>query len=214
MEFKTRMIRVKGNPVSEAYANHVKGSWYGFRLRMFDAVTPETLHLQSGLYFKKKDGSNDYPTDTEKACFYSQYNLWKKCAIEDVPILVLEHDAILINRAAIVYNPYVALTYFGQHSMEAVMYQPDFCRYLLRYLENNPVSGPMTMMDKVLSPDRMQQSKYARPHTRYLGPHAPVRCVIDPNVGTSLDHGTKGKTSSRKLDPALWRIIDLSNDIQ
>ena len=76
MLFKTRMIRVKGDKTSEAYANYCKQSWFGFDLRYYDAVTPETLHEQSGLTFGMK-GSREL-TDTEKACFYSQYNLCNK----------------------------------------------------------------------------------------------------------------------------------------
>ena len=54
MLFKTRMIRVKGDKTSEAYANYCKQSWFGFDLRYYDAVTPETLHEQSGLTFGMK----------------------------------------------------------------------------------------------------------------------------------------------------------------
>lgn len=35
--------------------------------------------------------------DAEIATFFSHYNLWMKCIQLDTPILILEHDAILIN---------------------------------------------------------------------------------------------------------------------
>ena len=80
--FKVRMIRVKGHETSEAYANYCAESWrkHNFNFRFYDAITPATVDAQSGLTFGKK-GRREL-TPTEKACFYSQYNLWKKCAIE------------------------------------------------------------------------------------------------------------------------------------
>ena len=60
------MIRVKGNDISEAYAQYCSKSWMGFNLRYWDAVTPNTLSQQSGLTFGKR-GNGAELTDTEKA---------------------------------------------------------------------------------------------------------------------------------------------------
>ena len=149
MFFKTRMIRIKDNEVSEKYAEHCSKSWFGFDLRYSDAVTPETLHEQSGLTFGVRGNGREL-TDTEKACFYSQYNLWKKCAVENVPILVLEHDALLIYPEVIQFNPYLFVQFLGQHSMEAVMYHPRFARRLIQHCDKNKVSGPMQLVDQLL----------------------------------------------------------------
>ena len=113
--FKTIMIRIPNNPVSERYAQKASASWEGFNLRYYDAITPETLSAQSGLTFGKR-GNDRELTDTEKACFYSQYNLWKKCAVENVPILILEHDAWLQKPSAINFNPDLQVQFFGQHA--------------------------------------------------------------------------------------------------
>ena len=53
--FKTIMIRVRGNDISEAYARHCSKSWIGFNLRYWDAITPNTLSRQSGLTFGKDE---------------------------------------------------------------------------------------------------------------------------------------------------------------
>jgi hypothetical protein len=210
MIFKTRMIRVKGDRVSERYADYCKESWDGFNFALVDAVTPATLHEQSGVTFGRRGNGREL-TDTEKACFYSQYNLWKKCAIENIPILVLEHDAWLENPSAIQYNPNLEVQFLGQHSMEAVMYHPRFARRLIRYCETRPVSGPMQLVDTLVGYlNKGQQSRFALPHARYMGPHAPVKSVIDPNLGTTVDHD--GSTADRLIkDRDLFKIIDTSN---
>lgn len=208
-EFKVRMIRVFNDPISMAYAGYCKESWEGFDFRMHDAVTPATLGEQSGLTFANR--SNGRPlTDTEKACFYSQYNLWKKCAIENVPILIVEHDGYLEKPQQITFDPRFDVTFYGQHSMEAVMYHPRFADRLIRYCNNNPVQGPMNLVDKLvgyLNPGT--QSRHARPHARFIGKQAPVRSVLDPNLGTSVDHD--GSTADRlKKDADLFKIVDLT----
>lgn len=209
MIFKTRMIRIRGNEVSEKYAKYCSRSWFGFDLRYSDAVTPETLHEQSGLTFGVRGNGREL-TDTEKACFYSQYNLWKKCAMERLPILVLEHDAWLDRSNVIEFNPNLFVQFFGQHSMEAVMYHPKFCEILVDYCDNNAVSGPMQLVDNLLGYFKKgTQSRHALPHARYQGKLAPVKSVIDPNVGTTVDH--KGSTLDRIKtgDADLFKLITL-----
>lgn len=209
MIFKTRMIRIKGNEVSEKYAKYCSKSWFGFNLRYSDAVTPKTLHEQTGLTFGVRGNGREL-TDTEKACLYSQYNLWLKCAKENVPILVLEHDAFLTNASAIHFNPNLMVQYFGQHSMEAVMYHPNFCKMVVDYCSKNKVSGPMQLIDQLLGYfNKGTQSRHGIPHARYQGRLSPVKSVIDPNIGTTVDH--EGSTLDRLKtgDGNLFRLVNL-----
>ena len=212
--FKTIMIRVKGNDISEAYAGHCSKSWTGFNLRYWDAVTPNTLSQQSGLTFGKR-GNGAELTDTEKACFYSQYHLWKKCATEKKPILILEHDAWLQNSAPINFNPSLQVQYFGQHAMEAVMFHPVFCQKILDHVSNNPVTGPMTLVDGLLGYFRVkEQSRYGLPHARYMGKLAPVHSVIDPSIGTTVTHQSGTTVDRLKEDEDLFRLVELKNNNQ
>jgi hypothetical protein len=208
MIFKTIMIRVRGNEISEKYARYCAKTWAGFDLRLYDAITPNTLQRQSGLTFGTRSNGREL-TDTEKACFYSQYNLWKKCAVENVPILILEHDAYLEKPGAIEFNPHLMVQFFGQHAMEAVMFHPKFARRLVNHCEKNPVSGPMQLVDSLLGYfNKGAQSRYALPHARFMGPEAPVKSVIDPNIGTTVDHD--GSTADRlEKDADLFRIVKL-----
>lgn len=206
MIFKTIMIRIKNDDLSERYAHYCERSWVGFNLKYYDAITPETLHEQSGLTFGKRGNGREL-TDTEKACFYSQYNLWKKCAVENMPILVLEHDAILDKPGAIQFNPHLYVQYFGQHSMEAVMYHPEFCKKLMAHCEKHPVTGPMSLVDTVLGYFKMgTQSRHNLPHARYQGPFSPVKTVIDPNLGTSVDHDGSTVDRLKRGDWDLFKI--------
>lgn len=211
MIFKTRMIRVKGDKTSEAYAEYCKKSWFGFDVRYYDAVTPETLHKQRGLRFGTR-GTGRHArelTDTEKACFYSQYNLWKKCALENTPMLILEHDAFLKKPSCIMYNPHLMVQFFGRHAMEAVLFHPHFCKILINHCNHNPVTGPMLLIDTKLGYfAKRQQSRYALPHARYQGKLAPVDHVIDPKLGTTVDHD--GRTTERlEKDGDLFRLVNI-----
>lgn len=210
MIFKTIMIRVKDDPVSEAYANYCSKSWEGFELKFYDAITPETLDDQRGLTFGRRANGRGL-TGTERACFYSQYNLWRKCAVENRPILILEHDAWLRNPSAIQFNPHLEVQFFGQHAMEAVMFHPRFAKRIVNYCSKNEVSGPMQLVDQLVGYfNKGQQSRFALPHARYMGPLAPVQSVIDPKIGTTVNH--RGTTADRlKNDRDLFKIADVSN---
>ena len=217
-QFKTIMIRIKDHSVSEAYANHCAKSWKNFNLKMYDAITPETLHLESGLTFGKRGdghgGERDL-TDTEKACFYSQYNLWKKSVIENVPILILEHDAWLEKPNVIQFNPHLEVQYFGQHAMEAVMFHPKFAKRLINHCTTHPIKGPMTLVDGLLGFSRKkQQSRYALPHARYMGMNAPVKSIIDPNLGATVDHTFFTSERLKTKDRDLFKIVNINNDTQ
>jgi len=89
-----------------------------FKLEIYDAVIPsqvDSLMKQYGLKWAYPwEGSrldlasglklSAYETADPKkriACFLSHYNLWKKCVELDEPIIVLEHDAVFVNKVDI-----------------------------------------------------------------------------------------------------------------
>jgi hypothetical protein len=210
MDFEVRMIRVKGDPVSEAYADFCAPSWKGFNLKFYNAVTPDTLKHQRGVTFGLK--KNKHPlSETEKACFYSQYNLWKECALAKKPYLILEHDGLLLKPSAIHFNPHLMVQFFGQHAMEAVMFHPDFCHMLVKHLAIHPMdSGPMALVDTMLGYFNIrEQSRYGLPHARYQGKNAPVKSVLDPTVGNTVKHKQTVVDRVQNGDGDLFYIIDL-----
>lgn len=204
--FKTIMIRIKDDKVSEAYARYCRDSWLGFNLKFFDAITPETLSEQSGLSFGKRGNGREL-TDTEKACFYSQYLLWKKCAKESVPILILEHDAYCVRPETVKFNPSLEVQFFGQHAMEAVMFHPRFAERLINWCGKREVTGPMQLVDTLVGYfNKGQQSRFGIPHARYMGTQAPVKSVINPKLGTTVAHdGTTADRLEKDADLFLIR---------
>jgi len=215
-DFDIWMIRVKGDEKSETYAKYCAKSWTdaGFEVNFFDAVTPDTLRWGGHLNFDKSH------KPAEKACFISQYLLWKKCYEENRPILVLEHDAYLENPEMIIYNPGFAMQYFGQHCMEAVLYNPWWAKEMLFLAETiKDLTGPFAMVEHFLgiptagavkSKRYRLLSKHGFPHARFLGPRAPVKHVIIPELGTSLEH-KRGTTADRinTEQAELFKIVPL-----
>lgn len=213
-DFDIWMIRVKGNEVSETYAEICSKTWTdaGFEIIMFDAITPDEVQYYPHIKWGKK------PNEVEKACLLSHYLLWQGCADKNHPTLILEHDAYLKKPEYITYNPFVDITYFGQHCMEAVMFNPSYARLLCDVVENNPVNGgPFSLCEHFIglnfrNDKRIRNmSRYARPCLRYLGPEAPVRHAIIPRFGSMIEHKKKEnmQTSDRlAYEPELFEIID------
>lgn len=215
-DFDIWMIRIKGDELSEIYAKYCAKSWTdaGFKVNFFDAVTPDTLDERGGHinFHKSRCGG-------ESSCFVSQYLLWKKCYEENRPILVLEHDAYLTNPEAIIYNPSLAMQYFGQHCMEAVLYNPWWARRMCTITETSEnLRGPFGMVEHALGIPASGHSrykllsKYGIAHARFFGPKAPVKHVIIPELGTSSVRTNGHKTSDRLQSDHkdLFKIVPLS----
>jgi len=116
---KSYVIAIPGHEDSQEAANTcIKSSMnYGnsFEVNKFDAVTPD----QVDSIIKKKKLKWNYPwegavldfntglkksayaTKNRKAriaCALSHYQLWENCYQDDIPYLILEHDAIFISK--------------------------------------------------------------------------------------------------------------------
>lgn len=95
------MIKISEHPVSEMYYKTVLDSWekYNYKIKTFDAVTPKDLYKKNKLTFGLKkgfQGRSDRPfTLTEKAVWYSHFELWCKCVVNKKPMLIIEHDSKL-----------------------------------------------------------------------------------------------------------------------
>ncbi len=229
-DFDIWMVRIKGDYKSELYAEYCAKSWTdaGFHVNFFDAVTPETLHKHKRIKFHSHNPANDQ----EKSILVSFILLWEKCVETNRPFLILEHDAYLEKKIdAIVCNPHVDVTMFGQHCMEAVMFQPSFCKDFLKYIskmkgkyqkngkhDSGIMMGPFGMLWMFLGVTNVHRSGIKqRPYTKYLGPQAPVRVVLIEELGSSIVHsgaqGGTGKSSdtliAHRRDP--WIILKLDD---
>ena len=97
------MISISDNPVSQHYRDICKPTWeeQGFNVIDFEAVTPETVekeNMNELEFFKiiRRNGETRHFTPTEKAIWWSHFVLWHKCLIRKKPIIVAEHDALVI----------------------------------------------------------------------------------------------------------------------
>lgn len=116
---KAKIITIAGNSVSENASKKCieshKRVGNEFDLEVFDAVTPDqvprmmnsnmlqwTYPLEGGrVDFATGLKLTAYPTvDPNKriACFLSHWTLWKEVAQTNEPMLILEHDAVFVQR--------------------------------------------------------------------------------------------------------------------
>ena len=90
------MISMEQHPISVMYQREVKDSWRDYNLRHFEATTPKDLVYKNKLTFGTKTmGKKREFTLTEKAVWYSHFELWCKC-INEGPLVVIEHDSKLV----------------------------------------------------------------------------------------------------------------------
>ena len=90
------MIVMEEHPISLMYQREVESSWKDYDVKTFNAVTPKDLVYKTKLTFgTKKIGKKREFTLTEKAVWYSHFELWCKC-VNKGPLIVLEHDSKLV----------------------------------------------------------------------------------------------------------------------
>lgn len=93
-------IVMKGKPVSEELAKECveSGKQFNIDIKEFDAVwgdqvSKEYANQQLRPYFKLKSSRD---TKGVRGCFLSHFLLWKKSLEENKPLLIFEHDALII----------------------------------------------------------------------------------------------------------------------
>ena len=99
---KAYIIRIQGNEISERMANESAKSCdlVGMPYEFWDAynglenpIQPPAHHGGVPAMVKVTD---HYLTRGEVACALSHISLWQKCVLDDQPIVILEHDAIMV----------------------------------------------------------------------------------------------------------------------
>ena len=94
------MSVIEGHPISEMDRQVVMPSWKNYNVEFFNAVTPKDLAYKKALRFapNRVTLKNKRPfTETEKAVWYSHYELWCQCARSRESMLIIEHDSKLVN---------------------------------------------------------------------------------------------------------------------
>lgn len=115
------IITVKGNDSSEWHSRRCAASCekVGMPYKIWDAYNG----LMSGEIIPPQGRENDdfmdmlkitdhYMTRGEVACALSHISLWKHCAVIDRPIVILEHDAVMVNQFT-EHDNYNSIIYLG-----------------------------------------------------------------------------------------------------
>lgn len=96
------MIRIKDNPTSNYYADICSPNWMKVfdDFDYFDAITPKNMpsYLSFDINRLAKYSRHDIRkpiSDSEKAIWYSHYTLWRECANDKIPYIIVEHDSYL-----------------------------------------------------------------------------------------------------------------------
>lgn len=145
------IITLRGNKVSEKYAKRCKDSCVEagvdpntvYYAQAVDGTSEDDVmsYPPGGHWIKYPEESYVYPPDidtrkledlvdkskiskTEAALFFSHYFLWRRCCYINKPIVILEHDAILLRELAVF--PFTnCILYLGNESHEAFDFSLD-----------------------------------------------------------------------------------------
>lgn len=117
---KAYIIRLKGVEKSEEHALRCSNSCdsVGMPWEYWDAYNGIEKDIQIPDHhndiMKLIKVTDHYLTRGEVACALSHISLWAKCAVEDSPIVILEHDAIFV-RPYKKHTMYNSICYLGGH---------------------------------------------------------------------------------------------------
>lgn len=94
--------------------SNIETEWLaqGFELEPFEATIPDTIPPNGPLKFgdKIRDPNRSWNnpivsfTDTERAIWYSHYNLWHLCQYVNKPIIIIEDDTLLTSEFPTSWN--------------------------------------------------------------------------------------------------------------
>lgn len=117
------IITVKGNEASEEYSKRCQASCVrvGMPFKVWDAfdgtgssIVPPS-HVDTITQIVKV--TDHYMTRGEVACALSHISLWSHCALIDKPIVILEHDAIMVKKFT-QHLSYNTIVYLGGREWE------------------------------------------------------------------------------------------------
>jgi|688.fasta_scaffold421378_2 hypothetical protein len=114
------IIYVPNNSVSQTLAdrclkscqdiNYPASLWAGFDGTGADLIIPDNIRRQS--WYRWLKVTDHYQSLAEVACSLSHISLWVKCMEQDQPLVILEHDAVMI-KPYLEHEIYNGIVYLG-----------------------------------------------------------------------------------------------------
>jgi GR25 family glycosyltransferase involved in LPS biosynthesis len=196
---KIFMIVINRHPVSEFYYNHCITSWRdaGFSVERFKASTPDSIARTPDLFFARYNDQRKYInlnlrvsfSETEKACFTSHFRLWKKCALLNEPILILEHDTELHTPSNLwvdVSTKYGFVS-FDEAAMGCYVLYPWFAKILIDACHKTDIfCGPLGFIREVATNNKiLDKIIFKNHHKRFT---AASNQVMSTSHGRTIDH--------------------------
>lgn len=118
---KAYIITVKGNENSEKYSQRCQEScqlaempcevWDAFDGTQAGPIKVPDHSINSD-FIKMLKITDHYLTRGEVACALSHISLWVKCVVDDKPLVVLEHDAVMVQKFPY-HQAYNSIVYLG-----------------------------------------------------------------------------------------------------
>jgi len=189
------MIVVKNDEASEYYSNYCLPEWKNYLdVHIFDAVTPITMKKIKDFKFAKYSNNYKYIkhnimaeiTDTEKACFCSHYSLWMECCFSKKPIMILEHDAYLLNPKNLWYDEEYGLIFYDNAAMGSYIIQPWFAEKLINYvIEYGVSSGPYGLIERFANTNNLLNLLVNKNHKKFK---AASDQVMSKKYGSTIEH--------------------------
>ena len=122
-DVESYIITLKGNATSERLSKRCQQScesveqpyhvWEAFDGTSGQILYPDHAKDQDHYRFLKQ--MNDKLSITETATILSHYSLWAHCVKIDIPIVILEHDAIMVNKY-VWHDGWNQINYLGNYS--------------------------------------------------------------------------------------------------
>lgn len=194
-------IVIRGNETSEYYHEYTKPSWEkaGFSVYRFNAITPTDVEEYEDLNFSEFVMSRKYTakglkkifTPTEKAVWYSHFLLWEKCLGINKPIVVLEHDCLLLDETKIVTHPGSEMVFYDTAAMGSYYLTPVAAKELVQKAINQRITaGPYAFIADAIRDVELQR-KYGKDfivdsnHKLY---DPGTRQVMSRKFGNTIEH--------------------------
>lgn len=190
------MIVIKENEASNYYANYCIESWkkIGLEVKIFDAITPKDLPKLNDIKWIKYSIQKKYKklkinaeiTETERACFYSHYFLWKKCANMNIPIMVIEHDSYLESPDNLWFDTNYDMIFYDKASMGSYVIMPWFAKMVIDYMKNIKIGfGPYALLYNCAKENGVLEKLVNTSHREYK---AASNQVMSDTYGNTIEH--------------------------